>query len=103
SWHAYPGGLFASWVPGPMHRACALYSAVVCPFFRVATARRKASDRDPKPMRGDAAVVGFRHYGIFFTLDAHRIYENANAWLWGYWQCVEWVPFGVSKELLPLY
>lgn len=99
-WYEYPGGLFASWIPGPMHKSCALYSIQVCPFLFYPNAKRKHATEAPKPTRGPAAIVSFWRYGILFT---EEVTGWGCDWLYAYWEQVDGIPFGASKELLPLY
>lgn len=95
----WPGGVFTSRGPGPTHRSCAIYSALVCPFFKYPTSRERRPDTHA--LRGDAAVLVFNGYGEAFFAEPTR---------WGtyhtfaYSELVERIPFGPSRrDLLPLY
>jgi len=95
----WPGGVYTTTIPGPMHKSCALYSALVCPFFKYPTSRERRSDTHA--LRGDAAVLVFNGYGEAFFAEP--------TW-WGayhafaYSELVERIPFGPSRrDLLPLY
>jgi hypothetical protein len=58
---SYPGGLHAQ-SEAPLHRSCAFYAAMVCPFLRHESTRRMTESRT---QRGKARVVGYSNYGIF--------------------------------------
>jgi hypothetical protein len=94
-----PGGVFTTWIPGPMHRSCALYSALVCPFFKYPTSRERRPNV-PHALRGDAAVLVFNGYGSAYFPEPTRWGTHH---LFAYAELVERIPFGNSRDLLPLY
>lgn len=101
---AYAGDVYTSNIPGPKHRSCALHAALICPFLRYSISRKR-HEPCKGARRGNAAVVGFRRFGIaYFTEPVGRYPE-----LWtyfhqfGYADMIERIPFGSAKELLPLY
>jgi hypothetical protein len=95
----WPGGVFTTWIPGPMHKSCALYSALVCPFFKYPTSRERRPQHHA--LRGDAAVLGFDGYGQAYFAEPTQwgVYH-----LFAYAELVERIPFGHSRrDLLALY
>lgn len=101
---AHPGGFFTSQIPGPMHRACALYSVLVCPFLHYASSR--THNQTPKCRRGDASIVGFQQYGVAYFgsgVSFHRWTDIAPQTMWAYANRCEHIQYGSFKEVLPLY
>ena len=99
----YPGGLFTSPDPGPMHRSCAVYSTLVCPFMKYETSRHRIPEYKGGT-RGEAGIFGFRQYGVaFFTEPVNRGLGATTLRAWGYLDPVERAPFASWKETLPLY
>jgi len=83
---------------GPGHRACMIYSAVVCPHLASPNARRMQDARAnlttlPKGLaRGETAgVAGFKDYSYRMTNQGQEIYFG---------QPVELIPYGDGAELL---
>jgi hypothetical protein len=98
-WERHPGDVFANSAPGPLHKSCAYFTCLVCPFLLYPTSRaraeHKAGDR-----RGDAEIIGFHKYGRAY-------YDKKTRWgtldLWGYCDVAERIPFVTWKDLLPFY
>ncbi|BCZ24856.1 hypothetical protein MYSE111917_16605 [Mycobacterium senriense] len=85
--YRYPGPLFAG--ANAMHRSCAIYSAVVCPFLRHNISRRRLTDHST---RGQAFVAGFNGYGLF-NPPGHASAPTASAAvLLGYFDLAEELP-----------
>ena len=52
----------------PMHLSCALYSAQVCPYLSVPTAKLSSGNSHlPDHVRGGAAVFGFENFGLLVS------------------------------------
>ncbi|OBH28061.1 hypothetical protein A5692_23525 [Mycobacterium sp. E342] len=97
----HPGGVYVRFShPGSMHRSCAIYSAMVCPYLRHRRARRHRL-RPWEIRRGRAEVLGFDHRGIgFFTETPTNASDNR---AWAYFGLAESIPYGSWRELWPLY
>ncbi|MGA9490599.1 MAG: hypothetical protein WBV80_10160 [Mycobacterium sp.] len=91
-------GVYTTWIPGPMHKSCALYSALVCPFFKYPTSRERRPDAHG--LRGEAAVLVFNGYGEAYFPEPTRFGTYVE---FAYSELVERIPFGRSRDLLPLY
>lgn len=96
SWEKHPGGVFTNHSPGPMHKSCAVFSALSCPYLRHPTSRARKTTP-----RGEAAVMGFHQYGIAFFTEPTTPFGTL--WLWGYTGPAEHTPFVSARELLPAY
>lgn len=82
----YPGGLFTS-PAAPAHKSCLAYSVLVCPHLH-------------KSSRGDAAIVGWRQYGIpFFREDGF----GNTLFRFAYWSEAERVSYHHWRDVLPMY
>ncbi len=78
----------------PMHRSCAIYSALSCPHLRHAEARGHYSEP-----RGEMTILGFRRYGLIFKDDGPPEIDG-----WGYLDYCDLIPCGESwRELVPAY
>jgi hypothetical protein len=92
------GGIFTSRLPGPAHRSCAIYSALVCPFFKYPTSRRHHGGSQA---RGDAVILAFSGCGSAYF--AEHTETEWGPYSFAYSELVERIEFGASKELRPLY
>lgn len=98
SWEEWPGGVWTHYIPGPMHKSCAIYSAMACPWLQYPNSKTKYRQDREKVKRGQAAIVEFGQYGIaFFEKGTH------DTWAFGYYDDTEWVRYGTYKELRPWY
>jgi len=94
----WPGGVFTSRGPGPTHRSCAMYSALVCPFFKYPTSRRHNRGSEA---RGDAVILAFAGFGSAYFAELTE--TEWGPYLFAYSELVERIEFGASKVLRPLY
>jgi hypothetical protein len=87
-----------------MHRSCALYSAISCPWLKSSRSRGRRSD----VVRSDDMIIrGLARHGAVFT-DAGPLLDtfSANAaplLVYGYVDPVEVIPCGSWRDLLPAY
>ncbi|BCZ24857.1 hypothetical protein MYSE111917_16600 [Mycobacterium senriense] len=88
----YPGGLYAQLV-GPVHRSCAFYAVIACPYLKYRTARRKLSDH---AARGAAMIVGFNNYGRFQPPGHTDV-------CFGYFGIAEEIPFNTYNDIAANY
>lgn len=93
----WPGGVYMSRL-GPVHQSCAVYSAMVCPWLQYPTSQTRYDPESGKTKRGEAAIVQFGRYGIFFGNGGTRA-----TWSIGHYDLAEYAPFGASTELESLY
>jgi hypothetical protein len=88
----------------PLHRSCAFYAAGgPCPFLRYRISRRRETDHT---VRGHAAIVGFRDYGIAFhppTPLQTTAGEKFSPVSWAYFNIAEEVPFRTSADIAGMY
>lgn len=102
----HPGGVTTAITPGPiMHKSCAVYAALVCPFLRYPTSRRPSLRH---VTRGDIEIARYRSYGIaFFGPPAAAPYTDETPWnsedRWAYVDHIETIRFETWRDLLPLY
>jgi hypothetical protein len=94
----WESGVFTNWIPGPMHKSCAIYSAVSCPFFRYPTSRERRPGAHA--LRGEAKILAFHGYGSAYFAETQRW---GTYHLFAYSELVERIPFGNSRDLLPLF
>lgn len=78
---------------GPLHKSCALYAALACPFLRYSGSRRRVTGTTS---RGTASILGYSGYGIFFP-------PNAVAPCFGYFSHVETIPLTNRKQIAAQY
>lgn len=91
----HPGGVVTARPPGPiMHKSCAVYASIVCPFLRTSRATRRSDGM----RRGDAEIVRYAQYGVAF-FDEHSDWPVT----WGYLDPVESITFKSWRDLLPVY
>jgi len=79
---------------GPLHRSCALYAALACPFLRYPKSRRRIGDRSP---RGTASIQGFNHCGAFFPP------SPITFMCFGYFSATETIPLTDHARIAELY
>lgn len=84
----YPGGLFTM-PSGPGHKSCLAFSVLVCPHLH-------------KKDRGDAAIVGWRRYGIPFFKENQGEY-GAPLFRFAYWDEAERTNYMTWKDVLPVF
>jgi hypothetical protein len=93
----WPGGVFTSRPPGPAHKSCAIYSALVCPFFKYATSRRHHGGSEA---RGDGVLLAFAGCGSAYF--AEPLEGGAN-YAFAYTELEQRIHFEASRDLVALY
>jgi hypothetical protein len=100
-WSERPGGVLAVNHPGPMHKSCAFYATLVCPFLKYGKSQRRY-DRGRPSRGGGAAIVGFDHFGIIFDVQPKPQAYNED-WEWALGGEVERIGYRSWEDVLPLY
>lgn len=98
-WH--PGDVWTDNTPGPTHKSCAVYASIVCPFLRTRWSRRHGGGR-----RGEAAIFGFRKYGIaYFDEPLDLIGDGLGdiTHIWGYAEPYLRISYETFKDTVKLY
>lgn len=88
-------GVFMAPGASPMHRACAIYAAIVCPWLKT----RRSRGRRSGLIRGEMVIAGFESYGVVMHTPEHPTFLT-----YGYVDPVDVIPCGSGwKDLLPEY
>lgn len=94
-----PGGLYTC-AGAPMHKGCALYATLVCPFLRYPTSR----SRPRNAHRGGGEIVGFRNYGVFLACGCPGcVWSKLGIFDFGYFDVVERHPYRSGKDNVAAY
>lgn len=104
-WELHPGGVYTSPGEGPFHQSCAIFTAASCPFLRHKTSRRK-NTIPLGSVRGDAAIVAFRRYGLaFFSKPWPDDWQRRPGFspLWAYVEPVDTTRYATPKDLASHY
>ena len=89
------GGMFMAPGVSPMHRACAIYAASVCPWLKSPRSRGRKSVL----VRGEMVIAGFERHGVIMQTPEHPTFLT-----YGYVDPVDVIPCGSGwKDLLPEY
>lgn len=88
----------------PMHLSCALYSAQVCPYLSVPTAKLSSGNsRLSDRVRGGAAVFGFKDFGLLvFATDGFVDFGPSGPMV-AYLDLVKDIPYSNGGDVADLY
>jgi hypothetical protein len=89
------GRVFTAQGASPMHRTCAIYAAIVCPWLRTPRSRGRRSGL----IRGEMVIAGFERYGVVMDTPEHPTFLT-----YGYTDPVDVIPCGSGwNDFLPEY
>jgi hypothetical protein len=89
------GTVFLAPGVSPMHRSCAIYSAIVCPWLKSPRSRGRRTGL----LRGEMLIAGFQRYGVAMHTPEHPTFLT-----YGYVDPVEVIACGSDwNDLLPEY
>lgn len=97
--NSYPGDVWTSTGIGPLHKSCAIYSAIHCPYMKYPTSVRRLQDGSP---RGHAIITGHRRHGLYFHSEPISGWAG-HAWSHCYVDAVESIHFETWRDLIPAY
>lgn len=91
-------GVFAAPGASPMHRSCALYSVLCCPWLRLPSARGRKGGL----LRGPMVIRGFATFGLMLT---ERMVTGEEGFLtYAYVETLEVIDSGSGwRDILPAY